>query len=71
MSEFSAKNYGHVLGMFKTIENMLKIEEKPEIGIICGSGLAKIADMIEIKTVLPYEKVPNLPKAKGELISMG
>lgn len=53
----------------KAIERMLNIDEKPQVGIICGSGLGKIADLIEIQTVLPYAKLPNLPQAKGQILT--
>jgi purine-nucleoside phosphorylase len=34
---------------------------QPEIAIILGTGLGKIADEIEAEKVIPYEKIPNLP----------
>jgi hypothetical protein len=62
---FSAKDYDQVYATMRAIENMLNIDVKPKIGIICGSGLGKIADMIEIQSVLPYSKLPNLPQTSG------
>lgn len=46
---------------------------KPEIAIILGSGLGKLADLIEDQTVIPYTEIPNFPKStaighKGNLI---
>ncbi|XP_072202704.1 purine nucleoside phosphorylase isoform X2 [Excalfactoria chinensis] len=35
----------------------------PKIAIICGSGLGDLADMLEHKTVLPYEEIPHFPRS--------
>jgi purine nucleoside phosphorylase len=43
----------------------LDIIQEIYIGIICGSGLGKLADLITDKTAVYYEKV-GLPKAKSE-----
>ena len=34
---------------------------KPEIGIVLGSGLGKLADEIENPLVIPYSKIPGFP----------
>lgn len=46
---------------------------EPTVGIILGSGLGDLADMIEDATVIPYADIPNFPRAtalghKGDLI---
>lgn len=46
---------------------------KPEIAIILGSGLGKLADVITDQTVIPYTTIPNFPAStaighKGNLI---
>lgn len=46
----------------------------PKVGIILGSGLGKLADTIENKTVIPYTEIPNFSKStavghKGNLIA--
>ncbi|WP_139855989.1 purine-nucleoside phosphorylase [Aequorivita sinensis] len=47
--------------------------EKPEIGIILGTGLGKIVEKIDIITEVSYNHIPNFPTAtvefhKGKLI---
>lgn len=47
---------------------------KPQVGIILGSGLGKLADRIEDRTVIPYTDVPNFVKStaighKGNFIA--
>lgn len=37
------------------------ISEKPEIGIVLGSGLGDFGDVIENKTVIPYKDIPDFP----------
>ncbi len=38
-----------------------KIKEKPEIGIILGSGLGDLADKVEDRVEVKYDEVPNMP----------
>lgn len=35
----------------------------PEVGIVLGSGLGKLADVIEAEAVIPYAKIPNFAKS--------
>jgi len=47
--------------------------DKPEIGIILGTGLGKILDHLEVKSEASYNHIPNFPTAtvefhKGKLI---
>lgn len=47
--------------------------EKPEIGIILGTGLGKIVENIQIESEVSYNHIPNFPTAtvefhKGKLI---
>lgn len=45
----------------------------PDIAIIMGTGLARLADIIEVECVLPYKQIPHFPLAtvethKGKLL---
>jgi purine-nucleoside phosphorylase len=43
-----------------------KIEFKPEIGIILGSGLGALADYIENPTIIEYNDIPEFPVSTVE-----
>ncbi|CAK8681569.1 purine nucleoside phosphorylase-like [Clavelina lepadiformis] len=50
-----------------------KISIFPKIGIICGSGLSGIGDLVENKLVIKYEEIPSfvtstVPGHKGQLV---
>ncbi|XP_037622556.1 purine nucleoside phosphorylase 6 [Sebastes umbrosus] len=38
-------------------------EQRPEVAIICGSGLGGLADMLDNKTVFQYEDIPHFPSS--------
>ncbi|CAK9802195.1 Purine nucleoside phosphorylase [Anthophora quadrimaculata] len=38
-----------------------RIKIKPKLGIICGSGLGCLADVIENRQCFPYEEIPHFP----------
>jgi purine-nucleoside phosphorylase len=40
-----------------------KIPEQPMAGIILGTGLSPLADMLQNKTTLPYEDIPGFVKS--------
>lgn len=67
--------------MVDTIERLEKtahyiksrIGYTPEIAVILGSGLGKLADYIEESMEIPYEEIPNFPRTtvvghEGKLI---
>ncbi|MGG7179049.1 purine-nucleoside phosphorylase [Clostridium paraputrificum] len=43
-----------------------KCSYKPEIGLILGSGLGSLADLIENANFFPYEEIPNFPTSTVE-----
>ena len=46
----------------KTIEYLEgRISEKPEVGIILGTGLGGLVSEIEIQHTIPYTEIPNFP----------
>lgn len=40
--------------------------QKPTVGIILGSGLGGLVDIMEEKTVIPYSEIPGFPKSNVE-----
>ncbi len=40
--------------------------KKPEIGIVLGSGLGALVDIIEDKDIIPYTQIPHFPKSHVE-----
>lgn len=49
--------------MSKFLESKTSI--KPIVGIICGSGLGNIAELVENKVILSYEEIPDFPRSTG------
>ncbi len=50
-----------------------QIKNKPEVGIVLGSGLGELADKIENPQIIPYAQIPNFVQStatghKGNLI---
>ena len=40
-----------------------RLPRQPKIGIILGSGLGGLVDLMENKTIIPYESIPNFPRS--------
>ncbi len=40
-------------------------KHRPTVGIICGSGLGGLADLLSDKNVFQYENIPNFPVSTG------
>ena len=36
-------------------------DRQPQVGIVLGSGLGKLADQIEDPVAVPYEEIPGFP----------
>ena len=41
------------------------VPTRPELAIICGSGLGGLADLIVDKIVIPYSEIPHFPRSTG------
>lgn len=51
----------------ETVEYIeMNTDVKPEVGLILGSGLGKLAEEIEIHNVLSYENIPHFPVSTVE-----
>jgi len=53
--------YERVQEIVTFIQNI--VPTKPEVAIICGSGLGGLAELIVDKIVLPYADIPHFPKS--------
>lgn len=42
------------------------LPEAPRVGIVLGSGLGHLADLVESPTVLPYATIPHMPRPSIE-----
>jgi len=40
-----------------------RIDKKPTVGLILGSGLGDLADSLENRIVVPYEDIPHFPRS--------
>lgn len=58
--EFSHE-YDSVEEICKAILN--QTAHRPTIGIICGTGLSSLGDIVDDKVCIPYEKIKNFPKS--------
>lgn len=70
---FSPKNYDEVADLAQTIKGLANLTYEPTVGIICGSGLGDLADLVENPTIIPYSKIPGFPTTnvvghKGNLV---
>lgn len=42
-----------------------RVDIRPKIGIVCGSGLGGLGDRLVDTKIFPYADVPNFPKSTG------
>ena len=38
---------------------------RPQIAIVCGTGLGGLVDMMENNTYIPYGDIPHFPQSTG------
>ena len=55
---------------YDTVEEICKAilnqtAHRPTIGIICGTGLSSLGDIVDDKVCIPYEKIKHFPKSTG------
>ncbi len=43
-----------------------QIQEAPVLGVILGSGLGSLIDIVEDKVIIPYADIPNFPQSTVE-----
>ena len=39
---------------------------RPVVGIVCGSGLGGLADMLKDQVAFDYKDIPNFPQSTGK-----
>ena len=61
-----------MLVQIKETANFLakKTNEKPEVGIILGTGLGGLVEEIEINHSISYQDIPNFPVSTVEVIQV-
>uniref|UniRef100_A0AC35U6Q8 Purine nucleoside phosphorylase n=1 Tax=Rhabditophanes sp. KR3021 TaxID=114890 RepID=A0AC35U6Q8_9BILA len=55
------RNYDDIVAVTNHIKHIANLTKIPTIGIICGSGLGGIGDIIEDPIIVPYSKIPGFP----------
>ena len=63
---FSFYTYERVQEIVAFIQNI--VPAKPEVAIICGSGLGGLAELVVDKVAIPYADIPNFPRSTGKNI---
>lgn len=64
MSESTSVYYDKIVESASYIAS--QTEQKPEIGIILGSGLGALVDIMENKEIIPYSCIPHFPVSHVE-----
>jgi purine-nucleoside phosphorylase len=57
--DFNSNSYDDVEHLAQIVRKSTR--HRPTIGVVCGSGLGKIAQLLTEQDVLPYENLPNFP----------
>ncbi len=45
---------------------LAQTDVRPKVGIVCGSGLGGLADMLKDQVAFNYKDIPNFPQSTGE-----
>ncbi len=68
------ERYSKIVDAAKVLQTKIGNDRHPEVGIVLGSGLGRLADLIEDAVTVPYSEIPGLPLAtaighKGNFIA--
>lgn len=47
---------------------LAKVEYRPKVGIVCGSGLGGLGDRVENPVIIPYSTIPDFPSSTGKIV---
>uniref|UniRef100_A0A914W3D3 Purine nucleoside phosphorylase n=1 Tax=Plectus sambesii TaxID=2011161 RepID=A0A914W3D3_9BILA len=66
-------NYDDILNIVNHVRSQVTLTEEPKIGIICGSGLGDLAELLTERQVIPFTNIPGFPPTnvighKGNLV---
>ncbi|VDM39588.1 unnamed protein product, partial [Toxocara canis] len=69
----SPRKHADIVHVADVIKGLVELKDTPKIGIICGSGLGEIGDIVKDPQILPYSKIPGFPRTsvlghKGNLV---
>lgn len=56
-------NYEHAMSTTEYLR--MKVKNRPIFGIICGSGLGSIADLVVNPRIVRYNDIPGFPNCEG------
>jgi purine-nucleoside phosphorylase len=56
-------NYDKIASIAEWLLN--RVEQRPKIGIVCGSGLGSLADQLTETKTFSYEDIPHFPRSTG------
>lgn len=64
---FLFMSYSHSYEDCKATADWLlaQTDVRPKIGIVCGSGLGGLADMLKDQVIFNYKDIPNFPQSTG------
>jgi len=63
---FNASSYGYEDCKATADWLLAQTDVRPTVGIVCGSGLGGLADMLKDQVAFNYKDVPNFPQSTGE-----
>lgn len=63
---FLASSYGYEDCKATADWLLTQTDIRPLVGIVCGSGLGGLADMLKDQVVFNYKDIPNFPQSTGE-----